>query len=112
MFGKINSRHTVCAGYRAVFDSKSGELDEGVEFVGKPAEYGQQVRAQYTERDYHKPSDIVRPDWDLSGAREDLMVFLAVGYRVAEADKLPEWAPGNEFKAKRDAQLKNAGGQY
>lgn len=85
--------------------------DEGVEFVGKPADYGQQVRAQYTERNYHKPSDIVRPDWDLSGAREDLMVFFAVGYRVAEADKLPEWKPGNEFKAKRDAALRSAGGQ-
>ena len=80
--------------------------DEGVEFVGKPPDYGQQVRAQYTEHDYHQPSDIVRPDWDLSGAREDLKVFFAVGYRVAEADKFPEWKPGNEFKAKRDAMLK------
>jgi hypothetical protein len=25
---------------------------------------------------------------------------------VAEADKLPQWKPGNEFKAKRDAMLK------
>ncbi len=81
--------------------------DEGVEFVGKPPEYGQQVRANYTEHDYHKPSDTVRPDWDLSGAREDLMVFFAVGYRVAEAAHLPEWTAGNEFKAKRDAMLKS-----
>jgi Zn-dependent M28 family amino/carboxypeptidase len=48
----------------------------------------------------------VKPDWDLSGAREDLKVFFTVGYRVAEAEKFPEWKPGNEFKAKRDAQLK------
>jgi Zn-dependent M28 family amino/carboxypeptidase len=80
--------------------------DEGVEFVGKPPDYGQKVRAQYTEHDYHKPSDIVKPDWDLGGAREDLMVFFAVGYRVAEAVRLPEWTAGNEFKAKRDAMLK------
>jgi Zn-dependent M28 family amino/carboxypeptidase/uncharacterized protein (DUF1684 family) len=82
--------------------------DEGVDFIGKPPEYSQKVRDEYTERDYHKPSDIVRPDWDLSGAREDLKVFLAVGYRVAEADKLPEWKPGNEFRAKREAMLKSA----
>jgi Zn-dependent M28 family amino/carboxypeptidase len=80
--------------------------DEGVEFVGKPADYGKQVRAQYNEHDYHKPSDTVKPDWDLAGAREDLMVFFAVGYRVAEAARLPEWTAGNEFKAKRDAMLK------
>jgi Zn-dependent M28 family amino/carboxypeptidase len=79
--------------------------DEGIDFIGKPPEFGKQVRDLYTSRDYHKPSDIVRDDWDLSGAREDLTVFLAVGYRVAEAEKIPEWKPGNEFKAKRDAQL-------
>jgi hypothetical protein len=64
------------------------------------------VRARYTEHDYHKPSDTVKTDWDLGGAREDLMVFFAVGYRVAEAVRLPEWTAGNEFKAKRDAMLK------
>ncbi len=55
---------------------------------------------------YHKPADVVTSDWDLSGTREDLKVLLAVGYRVAQADKFPEWKPGNEFKAKRDAMLK------
>jgi Zn-dependent M28 family amino/carboxypeptidase len=79
--------------------------DEGVDFIGKPAGYSQKVRDDYTEHDYHKPSDQVKPDWDLSGAREDLKLFFAVGYRVAEADKFPEWKPGNEFKAKRDAML-------
>jgi len=79
--------------------------DEGIDFVGKPADYGQKVRDQYTEHDYHKPSDVVKEDWDLSGAREDLKVFFAVGYRVAQADKFPEWVEGNEFKAKREAML-------
>ena len=80
--------------------------DEGTEFVGKPAEYGKQVRDAYTEHDYHKPSDVVKPDWDLTGAVDDLQVLLAVGYRVAQAEKYPEWKPGNEFKATREAMLK------
>jgi Zn-dependent M28 family amino/carboxypeptidase len=80
--------------------------DEGVEYVGKPADYSEKVRNDYTEHDYHQPSDVVKPDWDLSGAHEDLKVLFAVGYRVAEADKFPAWKPGNEFKAKRDAMLK------
>ena len=80
--------------------------DEGVEFVGKPAEFGERVRGEWNERDYHQPSDIVRPDWDLSGAFEDLKVFFAVGYRVADADTMPAWKPGNEFKARRDEMLK------
>ena len=41
--------------------------DTGVEFVGKPTEYGKQKRDEYTDRDYHKPSDEVKPDWDLAG---------------------------------------------
>ena len=80
--------------------------DEGIEFVGKPADFGEKVRGEYTARDYHKPSDVVRSDWDLSGAQEDLKLFLTVGYRVAEADRLPEWKPGNEFRAKREEMLK------
>ena len=64
------------------------------------------MRDDYTEHRYHKPQDEVTPDWDLSGAREDLRVFFAVGYRVAQAEKFPEWKPGNEFRAKREAMLK------
>jgi len=79
---------------------------EGIDFVGKPADYGRKMRDDYTEHHYHQPSDKVNADWDLSGAREDLMVLFAVGYRVAQADKFPEWKPGNEFKAKRDELLR------
>jgi len=80
--------------------------DEGVDFIGRPADYGTKIRDDYTEHRYHKPQDVVTPDWDLSGAREDLRVFFAVGYRVANAEKYPAWKPGNEFRAKREAMLK------
>jgi Zn-dependent M28 family amino/carboxypeptidase len=80
--------------------------DAGVDFIGKPPEYAKQVRDEWTEHRYHTPRDIIYPDWDLSGTNEDLKVLFAVGYRVAQADKFPEWKAGNEFKAKRDAMLK------
>jgi Zn-dependent M28 family amino/carboxypeptidase len=79
--------------------------DEGIDYVGKPPGYSQKVRDDYTNNRYHAPEDVITPEWDLSGAAEDLKLFLAVGYRVAQADKFPEWKPGNEFKAIRDAQL-------
>ena len=79
--------------------------DEGTEFIGKPEGYGERVRNDYTNRDYHAPSDEVTADWDLSGSREDLKLFFAVGFRVAEAAKLPEWKPGNEFRAIREKML-------
>ena len=80
--------------------------DAGTEYVGKDASYGQKKRDEYTENDYHKPSDQVKPDWDLSGAVEDLQAFFQVGYRVAQTDRWPEWKPGTEFKAKRDSVVK------
>ena len=80
--------------------------DTGVEFIGKPAEYSQQKRDEYNKVDYHQPSDEIKPDWDLSGAAEDADLLVAVGYRVANADKFPEWKPGNEFRAKREETLK------
>jgi Zn-dependent M28 family amino/carboxypeptidase len=80
--------------------------DTGTEFVGKPLGYGKQKRDEYTNNDYHAPSDEVKPDWDLTGAADDADLFFGVGYRVANADKYPEWRPGNEFKAKRDAMVK------
>jgi Zn-dependent M28 family amino/carboxypeptidase len=80
--------------------------DAGVDYIGKPPDYGKQKRDEYTGTDYHAPSDQAKPDWDLSGAVEDAQLFLAVGYRVANADKYPEWKAGNEFKAKRDAMMK------
>jgi len=80
--------------------------DPGLDYIGKAKEFGERVRSEYNQRDYHQPSDVVRPEWDMSGAREDLKVFFAVGYRVADADALPEWKAGNEFKAKREATLK------
>ncbi len=82
------------------------DADAGTEYIGKPDGYGQKKRDYYTEHDYHKPSDEVKPDWDLSGAVEDLRVFFEVGYRVAQTDAYPEWKPGTEFKSRRDAMFK------
>jgi len=80
--------------------------EAGVDFIGKPAGYGMKMRDEYTANDYHKPSDEIKPGWDLSGAVQDLDLFLAMGYRIANAAKYPEWRVGNEFRAAREKQLK------
>jgi Zn-dependent M28 family amino/carboxypeptidase len=80
--------------------------DTGVTFVGKDQKYSQTKRDEYTANDYHKPSDHIKPDWDLSGAAEDAELMMLVGYKVANADRFPQWKPGNEFKAARDRMMK------
>ena len=79
--------------------------DAGIDFIGKPEGYGMQKRDEYTSKDYHNVSDEVKPDWDLSGAVEDLRAFFRVGYLVAQSDSMPQWKPGTEFKAKRDSMM-------
>jgi Zn-dependent M28 family amino/carboxypeptidase len=78
----------------------------GTSFIGKPPGYGKQKDEEYIANDYHKPSDEIKPDWDLSGAVEDLRLMFMVGYDVAATDRWPEWKPGTEFKAKREASLR------
>jgi Zn-dependent M28 family amino/carboxypeptidase len=78
----------------------------GTDYIGKPPGFGEQKRKEFTEKDYHKPSDEIKPDWDLSGAAEDARLLFLLGWRVAEADQWPEWKPGAEFKAKREAMLR------
>ena len=81
--------------------------DAGVEFVGKPADYGKKKRDEYTER--RLPQAVGRGESRLGSERRaprTSKLLFAVGYRVAKADKYPEWKPGNEFKAIREAQLK------
>ncbi len=82
--------------------------DSGIDFIDKPEGWGLQVRQKYTAENYHKPSDKIQSDWDMSGAVQDAQLYLLVGYRVANSEALPEWKPGTEFKAKRDAMLRSA----
>ena len=79
--------------------------ESGVAYIGKPAGYGMQKRDEYTAHDYHQPQDEIKPDWDLTGAVQDVNLFLTMGYRIAEAATYPEWRKGNEFRAAREKQL-------
>jgi len=78
----------------------------GIEIIGKPPGYGKQKRDEFVAKHYHQPSDEVDPNWDLSGAVQDIQLLFEVCYQVANGDKFAEWKAGSEFKSKRDAMLK------
>ena len=65
-------------------------------------------KEKYTAENYHKPSDEFDPNWDLSGAIEDLRLLFKVGYRLSMEAAFPNWKEGTEFKAKRDADMEAA----
>ena len=48
----------------------------------------------------------MKPGWNLDGAVEDLQLLMTVGYDVAQGELFPEWKPGTEFRAIRQAKLR------
>ena len=80
--------------------------EAGTDYIGKPVGFGMALRDSFTMNDYHKPSDEIKPGWNMSGAVQDLDLSLTMGYRIANAAKLPEWRAGNEFRAAREKSLR------
>ena len=76
------------------------ETSPGIDYVGQPATFGTTKRSEYIRNDYHKASDVVKPDWDLTGAVEDLQILLEVGYRAAQQASHPAWKPNAVWRPK------------
>ena len=64
---------------------------------------GQKWIDDYTGNCYHAACDAWTPDWDLTGAVQDINVMFDIGNEFAYSDKWPEWKAGSEFKKIRDA---------
>ncbi len=77
----------------------------GTDLLGQPAGYGKKRDEDYTSADYHKVSDEIKPWWNFEGTAQDTQFLYDLGREVANTSKWPEWKPGIEFKAKRDAML-------
>ncbi|WP_224245866.1 M28 family peptidase [Hyalangium gracile] len=78
----------------------------GMDFIGRPEGWGKQQRELWEAKHYHQPSDELRPDWDLSGAVEDVRLSFLLGAHVARAPEMPRWNKGDEFEAARLESLK------
>jgi len=71
----------------------------------KGVAYGMEKANEYTEDHYHRVSDEYDLSWDVSGAMEDMEMYLKTGLDVANSDDWPNWKEGTEFRAARDAQM-------
>ncbi|HEV7991456.1 MAG TPA: M20/M25/M40 family metallo-hydrolase [Gemmatimonadaceae bacterium] len=73
-------------------------IESGLDFVGRPKEWGLQQSEDYTEKRYHQPSDEYRPDFDLSGAVQLTDIVMRFARRLADAPGMPTWNADAEFK--------------
>jgi len=84
--------------------------DSGIDHVEHGEEWTLARRADYTSNRYHKVTDEFDPEWDLTGALDDLELVFRVGYRIVTSEDWPNWREGNEFRGIRDADRRGTGG--
>jgi Zn-dependent M28 family amino/carboxypeptidase len=75
----------------------------GVDSPDKGADWGKRWLEDYTAKRYHQPSDEYDASWDVSGIVKDLQLYYDVGRAIADSARWPNWYPGTEFRAIRDA---------
>jgi len=76
-------------------------LHSGHVVVGKPEAWGKEQLDAWTEKHYHQRSDEYDPNWDLSGAVQDVQLLLHVGWMAAQSPDVQTWTAGDEFEAAR-----------
>ncbi|MEM8982711.1 MAG: M28 family metallopeptidase [Pseudomonadota bacterium] len=75
----------------------------GIDHRERGVDYGSAWEADYVANRYHKVGDEYDANWDLRGVAEDIELYYQVGASLAGSRDWPDWYPGNEFKAARDA---------
>jgi Zn-dependent M28 family amino/carboxypeptidase len=83
----------------------SAYFDNGTDVLGRPPDWGKQKQTEYEQLHYHQPSDELTPDWDFSGAVEDVRFYFYLGAQIADAAEMPRWRPGDEFEGARKRSL-------
>jgi len=79
------------------------DATSGIDVRGRGKAFGQAAQDDYTAHRYHQPSDQYDPNWDWSGAIEDLALYANVGRDLANSRMWPNWLPTDEFRAARDS---------
>jgi len=78
-------------------------INEGVKYVGHPAEWGEAQLRDYVEHRYHQPSDEYSPEMDFTGDAVIGKFGFVLGWRAAVFPGAIGWVPGDEFAAAREA---------
>jgi len=80
-------------------------VDQGQDVIGQPAGWGKKMADDYRENRYHQPSDEFDPKWDWQPAVQMAQLGYWLGWEAANAAPMPNWKPGDEFRAIRDKSL-------
>jgi Zn-dependent M28 family amino/carboxypeptidase len=79
-------------------------IGAGQDVIGKPG-FGKAKSDEYRAKHYHQPSDEFQADWDWSTSVQMAQLGYWLGWEAANAPTMPNWKPGDEFRAARDKSL-------
>jgi Zn-dependent M28 family amino/carboxypeptidase len=79
-------------------------VSPGMKLKGKPQDFAIKAYKDFNDNVYHSPQDEFRPDWDFSGFVVLARFAFDVARDVANAERLPTWNVGDEFRPARDKQ--------
>jgi len=83
-------------------------FEGGDDLVAGGRAAGKAAAEDYTKNRYHGPKDELTPDWNWTGIGQDLGLYYRVGRELATTRAWPNWNPGDEFRAARDASRAGA----
>jgi Zn-dependent M28 family amino/carboxypeptidase len=83
-------------------------INEGMKYKGHNTEWGLQQAEEYTNKQYHQPSDEYSPSMDFTGDAAMARFGFALGWAAASQPKLVGWEKGDEFEKAR-VQSQGAG---
>jgi Zn-dependent M28 family amino/carboxypeptidase len=79
-------------------------VSAGMKILGKPQDFARKAMQEFNDKAYHSPQDELKPEWDFSGFVVLAGFALDVAREVANADRLPTWNRGDEFRQAREKQ--------
>ncbi len=76
-------------------------VNEGMKYKGHNTEWGLQQAEEYTNTQYHQPSDEYSPSMDFTADAAMARFGFALGWAAASQPKSVEWQKGDEFEKAR-----------
>lgn len=73
----------------------------GVTYIGQPDDFYEEFVVPHMQFIYHTVHDRAENIVSLDGAEQDMRLIFNVGFRVANANEMQSWNPGDEFEAAR-----------
>ena len=80
----------------------------GSNYVGRPGDYSEKVKAEWTAKRYHRPQDEFGPWYTVDGAVQESRVGLRTAIYAADASAQPTWNVDSEFRAVGDQRVESA----